>query len=338
MIAHNKPTVGNLEKKFLNEVFEKNYFSQHFQVKKFEEEFSKYLELSNENVAAVSNGTTALYLALKVLNPQKKNIFFPSYSCSSLMHAVKLANLKPKLLDNKKNSHNMDGKIDLKNETIIFPQMYGYPSILRNKNKSTIIEDACQCLGAEINGKPVGLQGKVGIFSFYATKLITTGGQGGMVVSKDKTFISEVKDFIDFDKRRDDKLRFNFQMTEIQAAFGRAQLRNIKSFIQKRSKIFKIYKKSGLKFIENNNPRVKPVNYRAILLTKNINKVIKFFKKNNIQVINPLLNSELLGPSYKFPNAANYTKKTISLPCYPSLNFEEISHIRKVLDKFKNEF
>ena len=338
MIAHNKPTVGKLEKKFLNEVFEKNYFSQHFQVKKFEEEFSRYLDLSNENVAAVSNGTTALYLALKVLNPQKKNIFFPSYSCSSLMHAVKLANLKPKLLDNKKNSHNMDGKIDLKNETLIFPQMYGYPSIIRNKNKSTIIEDACQCLGAKINGKPVGLQGKVGVFSFYATKLITTGGQGGMVVSKDKTFISEVKDFIDFDKRRDDKLRFNFQMTEIQAAFGRAQLRNIKSFIQKRSKIFKIYKKSGLKFIENNNPKVKPVNYRAILLTKNVKKVIKFFKKNNVQVINPLLNSELLGPSYKFPNAANYTKKTISLPCYPSLNFGEISHIRKVLDKFKNEF
>ena len=77
MIAHNKPTVGKLEKKFLNEVFEKNYFSQHFQVKKFEEEFSKYLDLSNENVAAVSNGTTALYLALKVLNPQKKKYFFP---------------------------------------------------------------------------------------------------------------------------------------------------------------------------------------------------------------------------------------------------------------------
>ena len=108
--------------------------------------------------------------------------------------------------------------------------------MIRNKNKSTIIEDACQCLGAKINGKPVGLQGKVGIFSFYATKLITTGGQGGMVVSKDKTFISEVKDFIDFDKRRDDKLRFNFQMTEIQAAFGRAQLRNIKSFIKKEVK------------------------------------------------------------------------------------------------------
>ena len=45
MIVHNKPTVGKLEKKFLNEVFEKNYFSQNLQVKKFEEEFSKYLDL-----------------------------------------------------------------------------------------------------------------------------------------------------------------------------------------------------------------------------------------------------------------------------------------------------
>ena len=41
---------------------------------------------------------------------------------------------------------------------------------------------------------------------------------------------------------------------------------------------------------------------------------------------------------YKFPNATNYTKQTISLPCYPSLNLKEISHIRKVLDKLKNEF
>ena len=78
MIAHNKPTVGKLEKKFLNEVLEKNYFSQNLQVKKFEEEFSKYLDLSNENVAAVSNGTTALYLALKVLNPKKKNTNRPT--------------------------------------------------------------------------------------------------------------------------------------------------------------------------------------------------------------------------------------------------------------------
>ena len=60
-----------------------------------------------------------------------------------------------------------------------------------------------------------------------------------MIVSKDKSLIKEIKkDFINFDMRKDDKFRFNFQMTETQAAFGRAQLKKLNFFISKRKKNF----------------------------------------------------------------------------------------------------
>ena len=58
--------------------------------------------------------------------------------------------------------------------------------------RSNLIEDACQSLGAKVKNIPVGLQGIAGVFSFYATKIITSAGQGGMIVSKDKSLIKEI--------------------------------------------------------------------------------------------------------------------------------------------------
>lgn len=339
MIPHNRPTVGLLEKKYLNDVLKSNFFSQDYQVKKFEEEFANYLKLSSSNVVAVSNGTSAIYLALMVLKSNYNDVYFPAYSCSSLMHATKLANLNPILLDNKKDSHNMDENLIKKKRGIfIFPQMFGYPTSLPKSSKnSVVIEDACQSLGSKIDNEYVGLQGLLGIFSFYATKLITTGGQGGMIVSKNKSLISKIKDFINFDKRKDFKFRFNFQMTEFQAAFGRAQLKNIEKYINIRKKINNIYSKSGFKFINSAEKKIQPVNYRSIFFVKNPKKVISFFRKHGVEVINPIEKSEILGAPSKFPNALNYTDSTISLPCYPSLKKNELDHIVKVLALLKNE-
>jgi len=99
--------------------------------------------------------------------------------------------------------------------------MFGIPVDLTDFKSKITIEDCAQALGAKVNGVPVGLQGNVGIYSFYATKLITSGGQCGMLVCKDKSLVDKVKDYREFDYRQDRKYRFNFQMTDLQAAIGR---------------------------------------------------------------------------------------------------------------------
>ena len=81
-------------------------------------------------------------------------------------------------------------------DTVIFPQMYGLPTEIKKRAGVNLIEDACQSLGSKVKGTYSGLQGHIGVFSFYATKLITSAGQGGMLVSKDKSLITEIKDFL----------------------------------------------------------------------------------------------------------------------------------------------
>ncbi len=181
------------------------------------------------------------------------------------------------------------------------------------------------------------LTGDVSIFSFYATKMMTTAGQGGMLASKDSSLISEVKDYLEFDYRKDSKKRFNFQMTDIQAAMGRVQLKKLEDFILKREEIFKFYKNLNLPLLEiDYESKIKPVRYRVILLNKNPKKLIKKFMKIGIEVINPLETWELLSKKKIFKNSIEFTKNTISLPCYPSLKKNDLIKIEQAIDKLQS--
>tara|TARA_Y100000590_G_scaffold465321_1_gene637296 strand:- start:3815 stop:4834 length:1020 start_codon:yes stop_codon:yes gene_type:complete len=336
VIPHNKPTIGHLELKAMTKVAKQGNLSNFKEVKKFENAFANYFNLSSKNVIAVSNGTSALYLALWSLRARGKKVFFPVYSCSSLRHATGMIGAKERLLDVMENFPNM--KIDYINKSkgiTIFPHMYGFPSKIKSKSSHPIIEDVCQSLGAKINNKKVGLQTDIGIFSFYATKLITSAGQGGMIISRNSSLISEIRDFLNFDQRQDNKKRFNFNMTDVQAAMGIVQLRRIREFLEKRERIFEFYKSLGLPLLDVKSDNVSPVRYRTILLCKNPKLLIKKFEKNKIKIINPLEKYELLSTGRKYKNSINLAQKTISLPCYPSLTNKELNLIKKNILKFE---
>ena len=83
--------------------------------------------------------------------------------------------------------------------------------------------------------------GTTTILSFYTTKLLTSGGHGGAVFSKNKTLIKKIKDYLEFDQRKDSNFRFNFKLSEINAAIGRMQLKKLNFFLQRRENIFKEY-------------------------------------------------------------------------------------------------
>ena len=155
--------------------------------------------------------------------------------------------------------------------------MYGIPIEFDRKNNTTV-EDCCQALGAKIDNQLVGLQGDIGFFSFYATKLMTSGGQGGMLISENKNLIDNAKDYREFDMRHDKKKRFNFQMTDLQAAIGREQLKKLPGFIKRREEIFQLYKKEGLDLLDikpEEESYLKPVRYRAIIQTKKPKQIIE---------------------------------------------------------------
>ena len=329
MIPHNKPTIGTEEELAALRVLRSGLLSQDSEIESFENEFCDFIGLPKGHAVAVSSGTAALYLALWILEGDKKMISFPGYVCSALRNATNMIGGNEEIIDIEKESPNIKFKKIKKESIVIIPHMYGIPVDVTKIQNMNIIEDCAQSLGAKINGISVGLYGNAGIFSFYATKLMTSGGHGGMYVSKDKKLVDRVRDYREFDYRHDQKKRFNFQMTEIQAAIGREQLKKLPKFLERREEIFQKYKKAGLELLDigENQNHLSPVRYRAVIKTEEPNKIIKSLESVGVKAIVPTEDWELLGKHELLPNAVELSRKTVSLPIYPTLTDQGIDII-----------
>lgn len=342
MIPHNKPTLGAEETQAAARAIASGYLAQGREVQAFENELCDFLELPHGHGVALSSGTAALFMSLWVLAAQGKRVGLPVYACSALSNAVAMAGGRELLLDVMAGTPNLDiqhlagSASPPACDILVAPHMYGLPMDLSGLGNRQVIEDCAQSLGARVNGKPVGQQGTVAIFSFYATKLITTGGQGGLLVSRDRNLVDQVRDYREFDCRRDRKQRFNFQMTDLQAAIGRAQLAKLPGWLQHRACLFGIYRDAGLDMLDvpPASDGIEPVRYRAVVKTANARSAIRTLADKGIAAIVPIEDWELLGEGAAFPNALRLAETTLSLPIYPSLTEHEAagiaSHLRGI--------
>ena len=172
-IPHNRPTIGKAEETAAINVLRSGWIVQGTAVENFEDELCSYLGLPSGSAVAFSSGTAALYVALVVLSAKDKTVAMPFYCCSALRHAATLAGANPLLVDSKTDSPNMDLEV-INNATniAVIPHLFGIPQKITNDASNIyLIEDCAQSLGAYVEQEPVGLQGHVGIFSFYATKI-----------------------------------------------------------------------------------------------------------------------------------------------------------------------
>ena len=333
MIKHNSPTLGIEEEQAALKVIRSGWLAHGSEVEGFENEFCKFIGLPEGHAVAVTNGTSALFLALWALHAQDRKVALPVYACSSLRHAAAMAGAEEVLLDIAQGTPNIS--LDQLNQSgadiAIVPHMFGLPLDISVCKDIDVVEDCAQAIGASVDNVPVGLKGKLGIYSFYATKLITSGGHGGMVVSKDKTLIDSVRDYKEFDQRRDSKIRFNFHMTNIQAAIGRAQLKKLPGFLKRRGEIFRSYQEAGLRLLDVSSDNLSPVYYRAVLVAEQPRNIIKSLLDAGIGSIVPVEGWELLGEYALFPSASELTKQTVSLPIYPSLTNDEVDKIIAVV-------
>jgi perosamine synthetase len=334
MIPHNRPTLGLEEQRAADRVLASGWIAQGREVEAFENELCGYLGLPEGHAVAVSSGTAALFLALWILDAQGSTVACPVYACSALVNAIRLAGADPHFVDTAADRPNIDPS-RLARATAgfsIIPHMFGMPVDISaaTKNGVVVIEDCAQALGASCAGAPVGVGGHVGIFSFYATKMMTSGGEGGMLVARDRGLADAARDYRQFDGRHDRKPRFNFQMTDLQAAIGRVQLGKLPGFVTRRGEIFARYRDAGFDLLDEKSHGV-PVRYRSIVRTQSPRAIIDNLARYDIKAIVPVEDWELLGPADQYPNAAALTRTAVSLPTYPSLSDEELSRIIDVL-------
>jgi len=348
MIPHNRPIIDEEDIKAVSDNLRSGMIADGKTVGVFEKKFREYIGMGGS--VAVNSGTDALFMALKAPGiKESEEVIVPTYVCSAVLNSIMYLKAKPVVVDVDEGTFNIDvdkveAAINKNTKCVIVPHTYGVPAKVDEilKLGVPVIEDCAQAIGAELNSKMCGTFGAASIFSFYATKLLTTG-HGGMVLSDNIELIERVRDVTDYDQREKYKVRFNFSMTDFQAALGISQLGKYSNFLKKREEIAAVYDDAIQGHLKKQESHGKRVYYRYVVKVKEPVKWIKEFSDNEIKIINPLERKELLhrylGLDPKdFPRSEKIVQQTISLPIYPSLKQEEIEKITDTLGKCLERF
>ena len=224
-------------------------------VEVFESRFSKYVDC--KHAIAVNSGTAALHTALLALGiGEGDEVIVPAWTFLSTVSAVLMCGATPVFADISEKSFNIGsssilGKLTHNTKAVIVVHLGGIPAnlselnwILKNKDIA-LIEDACQSLGAEWNNKKVGTIGDIGVYSFFPSKIITTG-EGGMIVTNRKDLAYECQLIRDHGRTShfySERLGFNYRMTEIQGALGCVELKYLDERITKFRAIYNLSKR-----------------------------------------------------------------------------------------------
>jgi len=319
-------------------------------VLKFEEEFAEYT--GTKYAVSVSSGNSALQISLMALGiSDNSKVVTPTNSFIASANCIRMVNAYPILSD----INLKDGGIDINSVTqsvdaIIPVHIYGNPcdfdsvKCFAEEQNIPIIEDACQAHGATYKNKKVGSLSDVGCFSFYPTKNMTVGGDGGMTSTNNEEIALKIKSIRDNGRKTKnefDKLGFTMRLNTVNAAIGRIQLKHLDEKNSRRREIVSIYKKNLIEdCILPENENGKSVYHQIVIRHSKRNEIQKELADNDIGSAIYYETPIHLQPiyqeyGYKLPNSEKFSKEVMSLPSYPLLTDEQIlvicEHVNKII-------
>jgi dTDP-4-amino-4,6-dideoxygalactose transaminase len=345
-IPHSRPTLGAEEVRAVTEVIQSGHIAEGQVVQQFEEAFAA--KIGTEHAVAVSSGTAALHLALAAMGiGPEHEVIIPSYVCSALLHAVQYVGAQPVPAEIDPLTYNIDPvdvkkRITARTGAIIVPHMFGLAADLEQLLKLgvPILEDCAQAVGGTYRQKPLGSFGEAAIFSFYATKMMATG-EGGMVTSKSPEITTRIRDLKTYDGKTADRIRYNYKMTDLQAAMGLIQLTRLDDFVEQRRKIAAFY----IKHLKSLNIKLpsemeEHIYYRFIIgLETDCDPFIQKLSKRAVGCARPVflpVHRHLKHDGY--PITDRVWKTSLSIPIYPSLSHSDIEKIiAEFIDVYKKE-
>lgn len=261
------PTMHGEEQVFVQEAFDTNWVAPLGpNVNAFEKEIADYTGCGY--AAALSSGTAAIHLALKLLGVKQGDVVFVSdLTFSASCNPIVYENASPVLIDAEPDTWNMSPEALRRAfekypepKAVICVHLYGTPAKLKEimeickEHKVPLIEDAAESLGSTYQGKYTGTFGKYGIYSFNGNKIITTSG-GGMFVSAEEAAAKRVTFFAT--QSRDparhyqhSEIGYNYRMSNVTAGIGRGQLLHLEEHKEKKKAIYRQYQEAFAKIPE----------------------------------------------------------------------------------------
>ena len=356
LIFHNKPTIGHEEIQAITDALFNLELTTGTKVIEFEEAFSKYIGI---NTISTSSGTSALHLALVALGVSKNDeVILPAYTCVAVGLPVLYQQARPILADITDDYNisveDIKRKITKKTKVIIVPHMFGYPADLKaikelcEENEIYLVEDCAQSIGALYHNKMVGTIGDISIFSFYATKMMTSI-QGGMVCTNNSDWIQTVKDLRYHDQCRsnvdtDLRIKYSYMMSDVGASMGIVQLKKIDSFIKRRREIATLYKEMLENEIiqhpvENNGKEhvfsryVIRTPYHSLTLIKKLSNYNIICERMYVPPLHRRALFTRFNNNLELLKTEDIINSALSLPLYPSLTTKEAEYVATALNE-----
>lgn len=255
------PTMHGEEQKYVQEAFDTNWVAPLGpNVNAFEKEMAEYTDCGY--AAALSSGTAAIHLSLKLLGAGRGDVVFVSdLTFSATCNPIVYENATPVFIDAEPDTWNMSPEALRKAfekypnpKAVVCAHLYGTPAKLDEimaickEHHVPFIEDAAESLSSTYKGRHTGTFGKYGIYSFNGNKIITTSG-GGMLVSKEEDAVKRAT-FLATQARdparhyQHSQIGYNYRMSNITAGVGRGQLLHLEEHKARKKAIYEQYKQA----------------------------------------------------------------------------------------------
>ncbi len=271
--------------------------------REFEKEFAAWV--GTDYAVALANGTLALDVALQAMGVgEGDEVIVTPRSFIASVSTVVNAGAMPVFADVDNNTGNISAttiapKITDKTKAIICVHLAGWPCdmdeimALAKQHNLWVIEDCAQAHGAKYKGKPVGSIGHVGAWSFCQDKIMTTGGEGGMVTTNDKALWQKMWEYKDHGKNYDsiyhkqhppgfrwlhDSFGTNWRMMEMQAVIGRIQLKKMAEWTKIRTQNAKILRDALTPFAgEQQFLRIPDIEFHQVMGSDSVHAYYKYY-------------------------------------------------------------
>jgi len=341
-----------------NRVYDSAAFSSGPFVEAFEKNFARFC--GARHAVAVNSGTSALHLAMIVLGVGKGDeVIVPANTFIATAWCVSYVGATPVFADCLRDTWEIDpaqvrAKITRRTKAVIGVHLNGQPfdvdavKAIARKHKIFLVEDAAQAHGARYRGRPVGVLGDIGCFSFYPGKNLGACGEGGAIVTNNPAHCKRLQSLRNHGsavRYHHDELGFNYRMGGFEGASLDVKLKHLGGWNRRRQAIAAYYRdhiRNGLIRLQHVPRWADPVHHLMVAITTDREKLTKHLQAHGIipgrhYPVPCHLQKAYAHLGYKrgdCPNAEYLADRCLTLPMFAELTQSEVKKIVMALNRY----